>query len=66
MRRRVPMPWDDAALVVLLLLIGVPRVVLAIVAERPIGAEGAASMMCVAFALSIVLSRIAGRHVRAS
>ena len=32
--------WDDIALAVLLLLIGVPRALLAVFYDRPLGAEG--------------------------
>ena len=48
---------DDVILAVLLLLIGVPRAVLAILDDRPIGAEGTLSLLCVALALLILLRR---------
>jgi len=52
-----PTRWDDLALAVLLLLIGVPRMVLAFIYDRPIEAEGALSLGCVMVALFILLRR---------
>jgi hypothetical protein len=52
-----PTRWDDVVLAVLLLIIGVPRTVIAIVHDRPIEAEGAVSMACVLLALLILLWR---------
>lgn len=49
--------WDDIALAVLLLVIGVPRVVLAFLFDHPIGAEGALAMASVGLALLILLRR---------
>jgi hypothetical protein len=57
MREIEPARWDDLALAVLLLVIGLPRAVLAIVHDRPIGGEGAVSMACVVLALLILLWR---------
>lgn len=49
--------WDDYVLAVLLLLIGAPRVVLAILYDRPLGAEGTVSMLFVVLALALVFRR---------
>jgi len=48
---------DDLALAILLLLIGVPRVILAAFFDRPLGAEGTLSIVCVALALMILFQR---------
>jgi hypothetical protein len=55
-----PSRWDDLVLAVLLLLISVPRALLAVFYERPIGAEGALSMVCVGLALLILRRRNTG------
>ena len=52
-----PARWDDYVLAALLLLIGVPRMVLALLCERPLGVEGTVSIFFVVFALVIVLRR---------
>ena len=52
-----PAMFDDLALAILLLAIGVPRAVLAIVHDRPIEGEGAVSMACVVLGLLILLWR---------
>ncbi|HEU0035180.1 MAG TPA: hypothetical protein VFQ53_31360 [Kofleriaceae bacterium] len=57
MRRLDPARWDDVVLAVLLLVIGVPRVVLAVFYDRSVGVEGVLSMIGVALALLILLYR---------
>jgi hypothetical protein len=57
MRAMEPSRWDDVVLAVLLLIIGVPRAVDAVVRERPIEAEGALSIICVVLGLLILLRR---------
>jgi hypothetical protein len=52
-----PARWDDYVLAALLLLISVPRVVLALLYERPLGVEGTISSLLVLFALTIVFRR---------
>ena len=52
-----PTRWDDVALAVLLLLIGLPRALFALLYDRPIEAEGALSLACVLAALLILLWR---------
>ena len=52
-----PTRWDDLALAVLLLLIGLPRALLAFIYDKPIEAEGALSLGCVMVALFILLRR---------
>jgi len=47
--------WDDIALAVLLLLIGVPRALLAVFYDRPLGAEGTLAIVCVVLALLVVI-----------
>jgi hypothetical protein len=49
--------WDDVVLAVLLLAIGLPRVVIAFLYDRPVGAEGALAMGCVGLALLILIRR---------
>lgn len=61
MRAIEPSRWEDLALAVLLLIIGVPRVIFAFFYERPIGSEGALSIICVALALLILIHRNATR-----
>lgn len=53
-----PARWDDYVLVVLLLLIGVPRALLGILYDRPLGVEGSLAVACVVLALLIVLRRV--------
>jgi hypothetical protein len=55
-----PPRWDDMVLAILLLLISVPRAVLSLLYERPIGGEGSLSMGCVALGLAILLHRNVG------
>jgi hypothetical protein len=52
-----PTRWDDLVLAALLLVIGVPRVILAAFYDRPLGVEGTLSIASVAVALWILLSR---------
>jgi hypothetical protein len=52
-----PLRWDDYALAVLLLLVAVPRLVLALASGQPLGAEGTLSMVFIALALLVVFSR---------
>jgi hypothetical protein len=47
MRTIEPTRWDDYALAFLLLLIGLPRVILAALYDRPLGVEGTLSIICV-------------------
>ena len=49
--------YDDVVLSVLLLIIGVPRAVAAVVEDRPIGVEGTLSIVCVLFGLAILVHR---------
>jgi len=65
MRDVEPARWDDYVLAVLLLIIGVPRVILAALYDRPLGVEGTLSIACVALAfLVIVLARRGGSEKR--
>jgi len=57
MRPLEPARWDDYALAILLLLIGVPRVILAALYDRPLGVEGTLSIICVAIALLVLIRR---------
>jgi hypothetical protein len=57
MRPIEPARWDDYALAILLLLIGVPRVILAALYDRPLGVEGTLSIICVALALLVLVRR---------
>jgi hypothetical protein len=59
-----PSRWDDLVLAVLLLIIGAPRAIFAVVHDRPIGAEGALSMACVVVALFILVRRNTWAHPR--
>jgi len=52
-----PTRWDDIALAGLLLLIGVPRVIVAAFADRPLGVEGTLSIACVVLALLVLVAR---------
>jgi hypothetical protein len=52
-----PTRWDDVVLAVLLLIIGIPRAVIAIIHDQPIEAEGVISFACVLLALLILLWR---------
>lgn len=57
MRPVEPARWDDYALAALLLLVAIPRLLLAAFAERPLGVEGTLSIAFVALALAIVIRR---------
>lgn len=61
MRPMDPARWDDYVLAALLLLISVPRVVLALRYDHPLGVEGTISMVLVVGALAIVLPRRGGK-----
>jgi hypothetical protein len=52
-----PARWDDLVLAVLLLIIGAPRAIDALIHERPIEAEGALSIICVTLGLLILIRR---------
>jgi hypothetical protein len=57
MRTIEPSRWDDYMLAGLLLLVAVPRLVLALLHDRPLGVEGTLSMLFVVLALAIVVRR---------
>jgi hypothetical protein len=57
MRVIEPSRRDDLILAGLLLLISVPRAVFALFYDRPVGPEGALSMVCVVLALLILIRR---------
>ena len=57
MRTIEPARWDDYVLAGLLLLIALPRCILAILYDRPFGVEGTLSMLFVVLALAIVIRR---------
>lgn len=57
MRTIEPSRWDDYVLAGLLLLVAVPRLVLAIMHDHPLGVEGTLSMVFVVLALAIVIGR---------
>jgi len=57
MRTIEPTRWDDYMLAGLLLLVAVPRFVLALLYERPLGVEGTLSMVLVGLALAMVIRR---------
>jgi hypothetical protein len=57
MRSMDPARWDDYVLAFLLLLVAVPRAVLGVLHDRPLGVEGTLSLLFVAFALFIVIRR---------
>jgi hypothetical protein len=52
-----PARWDDYVLAVLLLLVALPRFVLALMYDHPLGVEGTLSLLCVVAALAIVVGR---------
>lgn len=56
-----PSRRDDLILAALMLIIGVPRAVEALVYERPIGTEGSISLACVVLALFILVRRNTSR-----
>lgn len=57
MRPIDPARWDDYVLALLLLLIGVPRTILAALYDRPIGYEGTLSIICVVLGLLLLIRR---------
>ena len=57
MRPIEPARWDDYVLGILLLLIGLPRVILAALYDRPLGVEGTLSIIGVALALLVLIRR---------
>jgi hypothetical protein len=61
MRPLDPPRWEDVVLAVLLLIIGVPRAVLALASDRPLGTEGTLSLVCVVLALAILAHRSQNR-----
>lgn len=58
MRQIEPNLRDDLVLAALMLLMGVPRIVIAVFGERPIGAEGTLAAICTGIALLILARRI--------
>lgn len=52
-----PERWEDVVLGVLLLIIGVPRAVIGVTSDRPLGTEGTLSLVCVALALALLVHR---------
>jgi membrane protein implicated in regulation of membrane protease activity len=52
---------DDLLLAALMLVIAIPRVALAIVADHPIGVEGTLAVICCALALLVIARRIRRR-----
>ena len=57
MRAIEPARWDDYLLAALLLVIGIPRVILAALYDRPLGAEGTLSIICVVLGLLLLARR---------
>ncbi|MBC7976082.1 MAG: hypothetical protein H7138_14005 [Myxococcales bacterium] len=49
-----PTRWDDYVLAGLLLVISVPRAVLALLSDRPLGAESTLSIMFVLLAVAML------------
>jgi len=64
MRPIEPTRWDDLVLAALLLIIGAPFAVYALLYERPVDAQGALSMGCVVLALLILIRRNTWAHPR--
>lgn len=52
-----PSRWDDWVLAGLLLLISMPRLVIALLYDRPVGVEGTLSILFVVLALAILIRR---------
>jgi hypothetical protein len=52
-----PARWDDYILAALLLLVALPRCILAVIYERPLGVEGTLSILFVGIALALVIGR---------
>lgn len=57
MRPMAPARWEDVVLGVLLLIIGVPRAIIAVTQDRPLGTEGTLSLACVVLALALLVHR---------
>jgi hypothetical protein len=57
MRTMDPARRDDVLLAALLALIGLPRVILAALYDRPLGVEGTLSIACVVLALLVIARR---------
>jgi hypothetical protein len=57
MRTLEPSRGDDYVLATLLLLVALPRLVLALLHDRPLGVEGTCSMIFVATGLAILVWR---------
>jgi hypothetical protein len=49
--------WDDYVLAGLLLIIGLPRAILALLYDHPLGVEGTLSLICVAAGLLLIVGR---------
>ena len=62
MRPLEPARWDDVVLAIMLLAIGLPRLFLAILYDRPFGVEPTLSLGCVLFALFIIAHRQRARR----
>jgi hypothetical protein len=56
-RATEPARWDDQVLAVLLLMIGVPRMILAVYYDRPLGVEGTLAIAAVVLGLAILAFR---------
>lgn len=52
-----PARWDDYILAILLLLVGLPRCVVALIHDRPLGVEGTLAMLLVGFAVMLIFGR---------
>jgi hypothetical protein len=57
MRTIEPSSWDDYVLAGLLLLVALPRLVIALLYDHPLGVEGTLSMLFVVLALAMVIRR---------
>ena len=57
MRTVEPARWDDYVLAGLLLLVAIPRLILAATHDHPLGVEGTMSIAFVMLALAIVIRR---------
>lgn len=52
-----PGRWDDYVLAGLLLVIGVPRAILALCLDHPLGVEGSLSLVCAGLGLVLLAGR---------
>jgi len=50
-----PARWDDYILAVVMLLVGLPRCIVALIHDRPLGVEGTLAMLLVGFALMLII-----------